>query len=145
MIVAIALGRAGIDVLLVASQVVLSIVLPFITFPLLYCTASKSIMSVHKMASSSSSLSPDSIESGTRTAVDLLSSPEIGVSLPLPLPPTTTTMTPGGLESADADVQGELVDYSNNKLTIAVGVLIWLVVVAANMYVIVELGLGKGV
>ncbi|PPQ94583.1 hypothetical protein CVT25_011895 [Psilocybe cyanescens] len=142
MIVAIALGRAGIDVLLVASQVVLSIVLPFITFPLLYCTASKSIMSVRKMASSSSSLSPDSIDSGTRTAVDLLSSPEIDVSLP---PPTTTTMTPGGLESADADVQGELVDYSNNKLTIAVGVLIWLVVVAANMYVIVELGLGKGV
>ncbi|GLB43763.1 putative natural resistance-associated macrophage protein [Lyophyllum shimeji] len=48
MVVAIALGRSGIDTLLVASQVVLSIVLPFITFPLVYCTSSKTIMSVRK-------------------------------------------------------------------------------------------------
>ncbi|KAF9014158.1 natural resistance-associated macrophage protein-domain-containing protein [Cyathus striatus] len=48
MAVAIAVGRRGIDDLLVASQVVLSIVLPFITFPLLWCTASKSIMRVRK-------------------------------------------------------------------------------------------------
>src|SRR4051794_38756223 len=48
MTVAIALGRSGIDSLLVASQVVLSIVLPFITMPLIYCTSSKTIMRVRK-------------------------------------------------------------------------------------------------
>jgi metal iron transporter len=51
MVVAIAVGRSGIDALLVASQVVLSIVLPFITFPLIYCTSSKAIMSVRKSRS----------------------------------------------------------------------------------------------
>lgn len=46
MIVAIAVGRRGIDALLVASQVVLAITLPFITFPLLYLTSSRAIMKV---------------------------------------------------------------------------------------------------
>ncbi|ESK81850.1 putative transporter of the nramp family [Moniliophthora roreri MCA 2997] len=46
MVVAIAIGRTGIDTLLVLSQVVLSIVLPFITLPLIYVTSSKELMSV---------------------------------------------------------------------------------------------------
>lgn len=46
--VAIVVGRSGVDTLLVASQVVLSIVLPFIISPLLYCTSSKAIMRVRK-------------------------------------------------------------------------------------------------
>lgn len=54
MVVAIAVGKQGIDALLVASQVVLSIVLPFITFPLIYCTSSRAIMSVRKPRSQSS-------------------------------------------------------------------------------------------
>ncbi|KAF9495596.1 natural resistance-associated macrophage protein [Pleurotus eryngii] len=50
MVVAIAAGRKGVDDLLVISQVVLSIVLPFITFPLIFLTSSKSIMSVRHPA-----------------------------------------------------------------------------------------------
>lgn len=121
MAVAIVLGRSGIDTLLVASQVVLSIVLPFITFPLLYCTASKTIMSVRKTRS-------DTItSSSTLTAVDLS--------------PAMYNRDANAVESANED---EVVDYSNNKLTILVGAVIWLIVVAANMYVIVELALGHG-
>lgn len=48
MIVAIVVGKDGVNTLLVASQVVLSIVLPFIVFPLIWLTSSKSIMSVKK-------------------------------------------------------------------------------------------------
>ncbi|KAJ7109769.1 smf Mn2+ and Fe2+ transporter-like protein [Mycena epipterygia] len=48
MAVAIAVGRPGINALLVASQVVLSIVLPFITLPLIYLTSNKSVMQVRK-------------------------------------------------------------------------------------------------
>ena len=48
LVVAAAVGRAGIDALLVASQVTLSIVLPFIVFPLLLLTSSKTVMSVKK-------------------------------------------------------------------------------------------------
>ncbi|KAG8687889.1 hypothetical protein FRC11_006429 [Ceratobasidium sp. 423] len=46
MVVAIAVGRQGIDTLLVASQVALSIVLPFVIFPLVYLTSSDAVMSV---------------------------------------------------------------------------------------------------
>ncbi|KAL0569026.1 Manganese transporter smf1 [Marasmius crinis-equi] len=50
MAVAIAVGRRGIDTLLVLSQVVLSIVLPFITLPLIYVTSSKKLMAVKATA-----------------------------------------------------------------------------------------------
>ncbi|TFK42220.1 natural resistance-associated macrophage protein-domain-containing protein [Crucibulum laeve] len=103
MAVAIAVGRKGIDDLLVASQVILSIVLPFITFPLLYCTASKAIMSVRK----------------TDTNVD--------------------PATHGSAENAGDNTE----DFSNSKLTILIGVCIWLVVMAANFYVIVSLAMGQ--
>ncbi|CAE6486223.1 unnamed protein product [Rhizoctonia solani] len=46
MVVAIAVGRRGIDTLLVASQVALSIVLPFVIFPLVYLASSDAVMSV---------------------------------------------------------------------------------------------------
>lgn len=48
MIVAIAVGRAGLNMLLVASQVALSVVLPFVALPLIILTSSKSIMQVKK-------------------------------------------------------------------------------------------------
>jgi metal iron transporter len=121
MVVAIVVGRSGIDTLLVASQVVLSIVLPFVTFPLLYCTANKVIMSVRK------SRRIDAISGGddTLTAVEL--------------PPALRNRDAVEVEnSGDAELE-EMVDYSNNKVTIAAGIAIWLIVVAANVYVIVEL------
>jgi metal iron transporter len=46
--VAIAVGRPGINTLLVASQVALSVILPFVAFPLIFLTSSKSIMSVRR-------------------------------------------------------------------------------------------------
>lgn len=46
MTIAICMGRSGIDTLLVVSQVILSIVLPFITLPLVYLTSSKKYMTV---------------------------------------------------------------------------------------------------
>ncbi|KAJ4491203.1 natural resistance-associated macrophage protein-domain-containing protein [Lentinula edodes] len=51
MAVAIAFGRPGINALLVISQVILSIVLPFITLPLLYLTSSKKFMRVERPCS----------------------------------------------------------------------------------------------
>jgi metal iron transporter len=101
MIVAVAVGRPGINALLVISQVILSIVLPFITFPLIYLTSSKSIMRVRK---------------------------------PQPSPTTPGTDT----ESGEA-----WKDFSNSKFTMGLGYAIWLVVLTANMYVIVLLGMGK--
>lgn len=89
MVVAVAVGRKGVDQLLVISQVVLSIVLPFIVFPLVWLTTNKEIMTV---------------------------------------------------KSADSD---EVADFSNGKITATLGYAIWLIMLVANVYVIVELGLGK--
>jgi len=123
MAIAIGLGMPGINALLVASQVVLSIVLPFIISPLLYCTSNKAIMSVRK----------------TRTEV--MDTPGV----PLTVPPEELVRS-GDRDSSiaeRAEVNGdEMVDYSNHKFFIAVGILSWLIIVAANVYVIVELGLG---
>jgi metal iron transporter len=126
MAVAIALGRDGIDTLLVVSQVVLSIVLPFVTFPLLWCTASRTIMSVRR-----GNVVEDTRKAQSGTAVDLILVP--GAVIPARDP----AQVEGGAD------QEQMVDYSNNKLTIFVGAAIWLAIVAANMYVIIELAMGK--
>ncbi|KAF8890082.1 natural resistance-associated macrophage protein-domain-containing protein [Infundibulicybe gibba] len=92
MVVAISVGQRGVDTLLVASQVVLSIVLPFITFPLIYLTSSKASCA------------------GT-----------------------------GDVEARDDEYE----DFSSGRVAVCVGAVIWVVVVAANMYVIVTLAMGK--
>ncbi|KAF7307291.1 hypothetical protein MIND_00523100 [Mycena indigotica] len=61
MAVAIARGRQGIDGLLVASQVILAIVLPFLIMPLVLLTSSKTVMRVRK---------PDSLVGESELATD---------------------------------------------------------------------------
>ncbi|KAK0200834.1 natural resistance-associated macrophage protein [Desarmillaria ectypa] len=85
--VAIAVGKDGIDTLLVASQVVLSIVLPFIIFPLLWLTSNKRVMSVQ-------------------------------------------------------NEDGGSVCFGNSIVATLFGAAVWLLVVVANVYVLVSLGMG---
>ncbi|KAJ7315009.1 natural resistance-associated macrophage protein-domain-containing protein [Mycena albidolilacea] len=61
--VAVAVGRPGIDALLIASQVILAIVLPFITLPLIYLTSSKTYMRVRRpQAAVSAAVEEDSYD-----------------------------------------------------------------------------------
>lgn len=175
MTVAIVLGRPGINALLVASQVVLSIILPFVIFPLLYFTGSKSIMSVRKRPLVDSrqirsgavtfvelpSLedrpkTPQRLEGGDKDIEevdmyrnnkpderDILEGAITLVELPLSSENAPTAPRRFRMASRD-DRLGEVVDFSNGTLAKAAGALIWLLVVAANLYVIVELGLGVG-
>lgn len=119
MTVAIIMGPSGIDFLLVASQVILSIVLPFITFPLIYLTSSSRIMRVRK------------------TAVEhTVVSPGMGASF---LPAVTS------LDNDPEIIQTEeFVDFSSGKFMTSVGCLIWAVILVANVYVLVTLGMGQG-
>ena len=114
MVVAIAVGRSGIDALLVASQVTLSIVLPFISLPLIYLTSSKRIMSVKRPITP---IVPENAAPADAPA-------EIAIA------------------GQDVERTEEVVDFSNGKIVIAICSGIWLVVVTANVYVIVSLGLG---
>ena len=115
MVVAIAVGRSGVDALLVASQVALSIVLPFIIFPLILLTSSKTVMSAKA--------SP--IQLGER--------------------PHDNEDNHEASQAQGQDVESagpETVCYANNKLVTAIGGLIFIIVVAANIYAIVTLALG---
>ncbi|KAG6896240.1 hypothetical protein C0992_009537 [Termitomyces sp. T32_za158] len=114
MVVAIAVGRPGIDALLVISQVVLSIVLPFIMVPLIYCTSSKSVMSVRKTRDDD----PPSTPSDTALRV----------------------MSPCQIEDAEPD---EMVDFSSGWFATGIGAMICLIVAAANVYVITSLARGS--
>jgi len=113
MVVAIAVGKEGIDALLVASQVILAIVLPFVTVPLLYCTSSKTIMQVRKCPAGGQQ------SGGGRTAEE------------------TAAAEVGDVENNDP-----WVDFSNGRLTIAIGILILIIEVVANAYVLISLAMG---
>ena len=116
MAVAVAVGKAGVDAMLVASQVVLSIVLPFIVFPLIWFTSSKSIMSVKKPLERERVLSQD----------------------------MTSAQTQGAQDPARAEAQVETVDFANGKVLVVLSYAIWLVIVMANVYAIVGLAMGQG-
>ena len=132
MVVALAMGRTGIDLLLVASQVVLSIVLPFVMLPLLWLTTDKKIMSVKKPKSSSSTLMAGGLSTNPDTSTaSMLVASKIGSS------------TEPDVEASSSSVT-EIVDYSNGKIVAGAGYLILAVVVVANAYVIVTLAMGKG-
>ncbi|KAG1754741.1 natural resistance-associated macrophage protein-domain-containing protein [Suillus paluster] len=121
MTIAIVLGANGINFLLVASQVILSIVLPFITFPLIYLTSSSRIMRVRKPSPGSKSINPlDSLEASSPPAIKSVDS------------------DPEMLQTQD------FVDFSSGKFMTSLGCLIWLVIVVANVYVLVTLGMGQG-
>ncbi|TFK62892.1 natural resistance-associated macrophage protein [Pluteus cervinus] len=129
--VAVAVGKDGINTLLVASQVILSITLPFITFPLLYLTASKEVMRVRveKPASSNNSTTitlPSSGYSGTYRGA-ITEAPRLNSNAP-------TLVEEGSNE--------EWEDFSNSIYSTALGMVIWLIIVAANFYVVVKLAVG---
>ncbi|KAF9062045.1 smf Mn2+ and Fe2+ transporter [Rhodocollybia butyracea] len=116
MAVAIALGRPGINTLLVVSQVILSIVLPFVMLPLIYLTTLKKFMAVKRVHT---------------TGVQNESSP-------------VTTAGPGIDAEALGVSKVEMVDYSNSLLITIIVCTIWLLVVTADVYVIVTLARGGG-
>lgn len=131
MAVAIALGRSGVDALLVASQVALSIVLPFIVFPLLVLTSSSEVMTVKRALGAVHADHDDKSDT-------LLE--EVGI-VQLPVVPEEHS----GRDSdgkIDLEENFEYVDYSNGRIAQAVGWFLWVIIVAANMYAIVSLGLG---
>lgn len=102
--------------MLVGSQVVLSIILPFIIFPLVYLTSSSRIMSVK---SRSESASPTQIPPG--------------------FPSLHVIGRVEALREKEADSEDEAVDFSSGKIVTAIGYIVWLIIIAANVYALVTL------
>jgi metal iron transporter len=118
MTVAIVVGPNGINFLLVVTQVILSIILPFIIFPLVYLTSSSRIMRVRKTAPENTVISPGVVAHSL----------------------TVVTSSDGDPEIVQTE---EFVDFSSGKVMTSLGWLIWLVILAANVYVLVTLGMGQ--
>lgn len=169
MIVAIAVGRSGLNALLVASQVVLSIVLPFVVFPLIYLTSSKTIMKVRKPRASppdtpletptmptlpmtaaaiaeldSRGQIDDVLETSIHTAapnVESEKSPHVDVQEEKrEEPEVVLNVLEADEETAPSEEpEAEFIDYSNAWCVTVIAYAIFIVVLAANLYVIVTL------
>ena len=169
-VVAIAVGRPGIDTLLVASQVVLSIVLPFVAAPLIWLTSSKPVMSVRKPEQDAATDPASTIEPDPAvvSAVSSLA------AFPSPAPPSSmiddieeVQLSSGhGLGSLDEkhteavaekhehrlhDIDPEAssfdeeryVSFASGWIVTSLAYLIFFVILAANMYAIVMLAMGR--
>ncbi|PPQ69625.1 hypothetical protein CVT25_013708 [Psilocybe cyanescens] len=135
-IVAIAVGREGLNTLLVASQVVLSVVLPFVAFPLIYLTSTKVVMQVRKPPPElvKSDVSPfqeqeqaqDDEHNGSE-----VSKIEIEIEMIESIKIEQTAV--------EQAVSKEYVDFSNGRFLTALAYVIWCIVLVANAYAIVML------
>ncbi|KAH9922018.1 natural resistance-associated macrophage protein [Epithele typhae] len=174
-VVAIAVGRPGIDTLLVASQVALAIVLPFVAAPLIWLTSSKSVMSVRKPAADPATPSASAVTSQADD-VSASAASEPDSALPSPAPPPSlplsvdeVQLTPGPLgddekhggrmvavvvekqerrlQDSDSEASSfdeeQYVSFANGGIVTSLAYLIFLVILAANMYAIVMLAMGR--
>lgn len=153
MIVAVASGGAGINALLIASQVVLSIVLPFVAFPLIYLTSSKTVMSVRipeVIQEKPIDTSPIPSTHAVSRVSDALSTHQP------PLPVTVDiAVVERNIESHDDSIgkhsstqacetqEYGVVDFSSGYIVTAIAYTIWVVILIANVYAIVMLGMGQ--
>ncbi|GLB36450.1 putative natural resistance-associated macrophage protein [Lyophyllum shimeji] len=123
-VVAVAIGREGINTLLIASQVALSVVLPFIALPLIYLTSSEVVMRVRKPVRQLVEADGD----GTSIHHAEEEVPHAG-NTPLAEKVETSSV-----------VIHETIDFSNGRVLSSLAYAIWAVVMIANVYAIVMLG-----
>jgi len=71
MIVAVAVGRPGITAMLIGSQVVLSFALPFIVFPLVWLTSSRTVMRVRAPTPARPTQKEEGVEEDLNVAEDV--------------------------------------------------------------------------
>jgi metal iron transporter len=102
------MGGKGLNTMLVASQVVLSVVLPTVIFPLVYLCSKKEVMTVKG---------------------------------PEPAAPNGG-MTPREGEGGEGETRREK-EYTSPKWVTVLGYALTFVVLLANVYVFVQLGLGN--
>ncbi|GAW04747.1 Nramp-domain-containing protein [Lentinula edodes] len=156
-VVAVAVGRNGIDNLLIISQVLLSVALPFVAFPLIYLTSSKVVMRVQKPPSPPSAVETFDFESTSVHAIETAadssepslrgSIQEVDVEESI-----NSSRNSNGTPTHKSEIEEisdaisidniEYIDYSNSRLMSALAYLIWAVILITNVYTMVALGLG---
>lgn len=148
-IVAVAVGNKGLDDMLVASQVVLSIVLPTVTIPLVYLCSQKDVMVVlGPIDETQPPVRAESVPASAlaSAAASRQASPAAShLSLPLPLPCASRPSSPSLEVPPPAQPAGvrRRKFFTSSKWVTALGYSLCGIVILANGYVIVELCLGN--
>jgi metal iron transporter len=137
-IVAGAVGRKGLSTALEASQVALSVILPFVSAPLIYFTCRSSVMSVWAEDAVGAGTTSGGNRSGDCTGCENCKG-------------ETPTRPDGRCQSIDhneqsigAPTSGRMVVMRNSWLTTGFALVIWTVIVIMNVALLVLVGLGKG-
>lgn len=141
MIVAMAFGRPGLNTLLVASQVVLSIVLPFVAFPLIYLTSSKAIMSVNVPRAALEANDPTDQTPKIDPTGSVRQEPSSAVPSEHPeIVAEEAKIIAIGMPASICNSDSNTVNFSNGYIVTTVAYMMWLVISVANVYGIVALG-----
>lgn len=166
LVVSACVGKSGIGEVLNASQVALSILLPFLVLPLIYFTSVHSIMTIGYKKSDDEKWPLEAVSNAVqkikqkpgirklfKNGNSVESEPTIIELVP---PATTETNNSDGDEGSVANeppyrefgrvgpVPEGPVSYTNNWIMTIAGIAIWIFITLLNVYLIVQLGMGNG-
>lgn len=128
LILVLVAGRNGLSGALNASQVVLSLLLPFVSAPLLYFTSSKKVMSVEVKNTNGCRSRPRQ-------------SSKTSESIPL----TDFDIDADGELTEEPEETIETIDMSNGLLTTVLAVVVWLGISGLNFYLLLSFVNGKDI
>ncbi|CAI4053088.1 hypothetical protein SUVZ_15G2040 [Saccharomyces uvarum] len=133
LILVLVAGRSGLSGALNASQVVLSLLLPFVSAPLLYFTSSKNIMRVQLNPGKHLSKTPDKKDVGRHNEEDeTIELDEMGMG---------SSSQDHGLLSPPP----EYIDMSNGTIVTVLAVIVWLIISGLNFYMLMGFTTGQEV
>lgn len=122
-IIAGAVGRQGLDAALNASQVALSVVLPFVSAPLIYFTCMGQYMQVRSGRVRAVMMAEDEDEGEAGTGTDEGNMPRLAAGGP--------------------NTEVDNVKMANSMPVVMIAVVVWLIIAAMNVANLVLLGLGR--
>ncbi|KKY17438.1 putative transporter protein smf2 [Phaeomoniella chlamydospora] len=140
--IAAGVGKDGLDTALTVSQVILSVILPFVSAPLLYFTCRSQFMGVEE------DVDPTHIDA---YEVSLSATSRSRPRTIIPLTTTTSSTQPSNETTQernnttpDTETPTRLRVNMKNSLPVSIlAVMIWLVIVVMNIALLVLVGLGK--
>ncbi|EJS41825.1 smf1p [Saccharomyces arboricola H-6] len=133
LIISICIGREALSKALNASQVVLSIVLPFLVAPLIFFTCKKSIMKTEITVDQTKDNQSDhnSISHGAASETA-----------------DNANSVVGQADASDMELENgkevKTINMANNWVTTVIGILVWIFLSLLNVYAIVQLGMSHG-
>jgi metal iron transporter len=138
-VIAGAVGKEGLSNALNASQVALSVILPFVSAPLIYFTCRNKFMTVGTFTGTAATGTGNA--NGQRTGSGEVPQGQDGVEEA----PPRINVPAAPSEHAVASVHSvESVQMKNGWITTILALLIWGIIVVMNVALLVLLGLGKG-